>query len=94
MYQVAMNRCLNKEPKLYGLSYSGVIGGGIIGILIWLKFGMTVGVISSSAGYGLAAYIARYMHNGSIQRLAYWYLPIFRFMNCKYLPPACCRCFI
>ena len=59
MHRVTLNRALNQEPKIYGLSYLGTIGAGIIGCLIWMRFGMVIGIIGVAIGYVISAYVAR-----------------------------------
>ncbi len=49
MHKVILNRALNQEPRIYGLSYFGTIGAGIIGCLIWMRFGMVIGIIGVAA---------------------------------------------
>ena len=92
MEQIQLNRCLNRETKLYGFSYLGVIGGALTYLLAWFKFGMTVGIISTPIGYGLSAYVARRLHSGELQRFVYWRLPFKGMFGGKYLPESHKRC--
>jgi hypothetical protein len=92
MQNVTLNKCLNKEAKLYGLSYFGVIGGGILGILIWLKFSMTFGLLSTTLGYGMSAYMGKNLHNGLLQRFVYKHLPIKKMFGGRYLPESYKKC--
>ena len=94
MEQITLNRCLNREAKLYGLSYLGVIGGGMTCLLVWLKFGMTIGIISSTIGYGLSAYVGKRLHSGELQRFIYWHLPFKGMFGGKYLPESHKRCWL
>jgi hypothetical protein len=93
MQIVNFNKCLNKERKLYGLSYDGVLGAGIIGLCFWTKFGMTTGMICSAIAYTFCAYYANLWHIGSLQRFIYWNLPIKALLGNKYLPESYRRCF-
>jgi hypothetical protein len=94
MERVRLNRALNKEIKYYGLSYIGLIGATAIGCLIWIYFGMTIGIIGFVIGYGFSAYIAKGLHNGSIQQFIYWNLPLKSIFGGKYLPDSYKRCFL
>ncbi|MCE2731204.1 MAG: hypothetical protein LW599_03850 [Rickettsiaceae bacterium] len=94
MERVRLNRALNKEIKYYGLSYLGLIGASLIGSLVWMKLGMTIGIICFVIGYGFSAYAARGWHSGSIQRFIYWHLGFKNFFGGKYLPEAHKRCFL
>jgi hypothetical protein len=94
MHRVALNRCLNKERKYYGLTYLGIIGAGIIGFLVWLRFGMTIGIMGSVIGYGVCAYWAKLWHIGLLQRLIYWHLPLHSVFGGRYLPASHKRCWL
>ena len=93
MDQVRLNKALNKEIKYYGLSYLGLIGGLLFGCLIWMRFGMTIGILASMIGYGLSAIVAKSWHSGRLQRYIYWHLPSSKIFGGKYLPPSYARCF-
>ena len=94
MQRVRLNRALNKEIKYYGLSYLGMIGASMIGCVVWLKFGMTMGIIGFVVGYGASAIIAKNWHNGLVQRFIYWHLPLSYLFGGKYLPEGYKRCFL
>ncbi|MEM6338607.1 MAG: hypothetical protein AAF673_01615 [Pseudomonadota bacterium] len=93
MHQVSLNKALNKEVKYYGLSYLGLIGGMLFGCLVWMRFGMTVGILGSIIGYGFSAIIAKSWHKGDLQNYIYWHLPVKNMFGGKYLPPSHARCF-
>lgn len=92
--KILLNHCLNKEGKYYGLSYGGVIGGAVIGSLIWAQFGMIVGIMGMVAAYGIAAYISAGWHSGRLQRFLYWQMPVKKMFGGKYLPESHQRCFL
>lgn len=94
MEQIVLNKALNKEVKLYGLSYLGMAGAVAIGAALWLYFSMLFGIFGLAVGYGLSSVIARYWHSGSIQRVLYWHLPVSRLFGNKYLPESHKRCFM
>lgn len=93
MQVVNFNKCLNREHKLYGLSYAGLISSGIIGVCVWVRFGMTTGMICSAIAYSFCAYYANLWHEGSLQRFIYWNLPIRDLLGNEYLPESYKRCF-
>ncbi len=94
MHRVTLNRALNQEPKIYGLSYLGTIGVGIIGCLIWMRFGMVIGIIGVAIGYVISAYVAQRWHSGLLQRYLYWHLPFKVMFGGKYLPQSHQRCLL
>jgi hypothetical protein len=94
MHRVTLNRALNQESKIYGLSYLGTIGAGIIGCLAWLSFGMVAGIISMAVGYIFSAYVAKGWHSGLLQRYLYWHLPFKSMFGGKYLPKSHQRCLL
>lgn len=94
MERVRLNKALNKEVKYYGLSYLGILGAGIVGCLVWLKFGMTIGIIGFVIGYGFSAYAAKEWHNGAVQRFIYSHLPLKAIFGGKYLPESHKKCFL
>jgi hypothetical protein len=92
--RVQLNRALNKEIKYYGLSYLGMIGAATIGCVVWVRFGMTVGIMGFIVGYVLSAYAARNWHSGFIQRFIYWHTPFKSIFGGKYLPESHKRCLL
>jgi len=94
MERVSLNRALNKEIKYYGLSYLGMVGAAGVGCLVWLRFGMTFGIMGFVVGYGFSAIAAKGWHSGQIQRFIYWYLPLNFLFGGKYLPASHKRCFL
>jgi len=94
MYRVSLNRCLNREIKWYGLSYLGILGAGVIGFLVWIRFGMTIGIMGAVVGYGISAYVAKAWHGGLLQRFIYWHLPLKGIFGGKYLPESHKRCLL
>ena len=94
MERIILNKALNKEIKYYGLSYLGMLGACVIGAAIWAYLGMIFGILGLGVGYMFAAYIARYWHSGSIQKVLYWHLPTSRLFGSKYLPESHKRCFM
>ena len=94
MERIALNRALNKEVKLYGLSYLGILGAGATGVLVWVSAGMIFGILGFAIGYMFSAYVARHWHNGDIQHTLYWHLPASRLFGGKYLPESHKRCFM
>ena len=89
--RVALNRCLNKEVKYYGLKATGLVFGGLVGLVVMIKFDFTVGIFGSVVGYVLGAGISSYWHKGYIQRWCYWNLPTQLIASSKYLPKSCDR---
>jgi len=87
-----LNRCLNEEAKYYGLSRFGLIGGVVIGGLMLVKFGMSIGIISTVAAFAVFAHIGTYWHKGIMQRFLYWHIPLKQLLGCKYLPNSHERC--
>lgn len=96
MQVVRFNNCLNQEEKLYGLSYYGVIGSGILGGSIWLKLGMTFGLMVMPLAYGVCSYWAKKWHKGEVQSLCYNHLPVVSklFYDGKYLLPSYIKCLV
>lgn len=94
MNRVSLNRCLNNEVKYYGLSYYGLLGAGLIGGLVWLKCGMTFGIMGCSVGYVMSSYAAKGWHCGILQRFIYWHLPLKGLFGGKYLPYSHHRCLL
>jgi len=94
MERIILNKALNKEVKLYGLSYLGIMGACAIGIIVWMCLGMIFGILGFGVGYTISACVARHWHNGDIQRVLYWHLPASRLFGGKYLPESHKRCFI
>ena len=94
MHRVTLNRALNQEAKIYGLSYLGTVGAGIIGCLAWVRFGMVAGIISMAIGYTFSAYVAKGWHSGLLQRHLYWHLSFKTIFGGKYLPPSHKRCLL
>ena len=92
MFDVPLNRALNKEIKYYGLSYLGMIGASAIGLCIWMYLGMTFGIIGFVIGYSISAFVAKAWHTGDIQRFIYWHLPSIGLFGGKYLPKSHHRC--
>ena len=72
MQRVSLNRALNKEIKYYGLSYFGLIGGGLAGCFVWLWLGMTIGIMGAVVGYAISSMWAKGWQIGVIQRFIYW----------------------
>lgn len=86
---IKLNHALNKPNKCYGLSELGVIGGALIGLLAWLKFGMTSGLLAALLGYAASSVAAEGLHKGVLQRFIYWYLAFLpSLFGNKYLPRA------
>lgn len=94
MHRVRLNKALNQELKIYGLSYLGTAGAGIIGCLVWIRFGMVAGIISMAIGYIFSAYVAKGWHSGLLQRYIYWHLPFKVMFGGKYLPHSHQRCLL
>lgn len=94
MERVRLNKALNKEVKYYGLSYLGLLGAGSIGCLIWLRFGMTIGIMGFVVGYGISSYVAKGWHAGDVQRFIYSHLPLKGLFGGKYLPQSHKKCFL
>lgn len=94
MFEVQLNRALNKEIKYYGLSYLGLIGAMMIGCGVWLRFGMTIGIMGFAIGYIFAAHIAKSWHLGEMQRFMYWHLPVGWLFGSKYLPKSYESCLL
>ena len=92
--RIAINRCLNKEIKYYGLKLTGLVFGGILGLLVMIKFDFTVAIFGSVAGYLLGAGVSSFWHIGYIQRWCYWNLPTQLLVRSKYLPKSCDRRFL
>jgi hypothetical protein len=94
MERVRLNKALNKEIKYYGLSFLGIMGAAATGCLVWMRFGMTIGIMGFVFGYGVSSYVAKSWHNGALQRFLYWNLPFKSIFGGKYLPEAHKRCFL
>lgn len=94
MFDVPLNRALNKEVKYYGLSYLGIIGASVIGLAIWIRFSMTFGILGFILGYGIAAIAAKAWHCGNIQKVMYWHLPSKGLFGGRYLPKSHHRCLL
>jgi len=91
--RVYLNKALGKEVKFYGLSSNAVMGGVFLGVIIWMQFDMTVGLISTPIGYGLFSYIAKSWHSGYLPRYIYWNAGRKGAFGGKYLPPSHSKCF-
>ncbi len=94
MERVRLNRALNKEIKYYGLSWFGIIGAAATGCLVWMRFGMTIGIMGFVVGYAVSAYFAKGWHSGAVQRFIYWHLPFKGMFGGKYLPESYKRCLL
>lgn len=91
MDRITINRCLNKEMQFYGLKFTGILSGFLIGILVLLKFDFTFAIIGGVGGYLLGAELSGSWHKGDIHRWCYWHLPTQLFFASKYLPKSCDR---
>lgn len=94
MQIVRFNNCLNREEKLYGLSYYGVIASGGVSSIVWLKLGMTFGLMIMPVAYGICSYWARKWHEGILQRQCYNSLPAASKMLCDNLPASYIKCIV
>lgn len=94
MQRVSLNRALNKEIKYYGLSYLGLIGGGLAGCFVWLWLGMTIAIMGGMVGYAISSMWAKGWQSGAIQRFIYWHLPVKYLFGSKYLPASHLRCLL
>ena len=92
--RIPINRCLNKEQKLYGLKVTGLVIAFILGIVVLIKFNFTFAIFGSVLGYLAGAGISKHWHTGYIQRWLYWNLPTQILANTKRLPKSCNRRFL
>ena len=83
---IPINRCLNKPVKFWGLLFTGLVSGALVGFLVLIKFDFTIAIIGSVIGYIAGSSISPYWAKGNIQRLCYWNLPTWLFTRSKYIP--------
>ena len=83
---IQLNKALNKESKYYGLKTIGLMAGGIIGMLVVIKYDFTIAIIASAVSYLFGSFVSSFWHKGIIQRWAYWNLPSSIIFRSKYLP--------
>lgn len=78
--------CLNMEAKAFNFSICGLVFGGI-GLLLGMCFvGLLTGLFCTAINFAFGAWIGRKMHEGSLQRDCYWFLPISRYLVAGVLP--------
>jgi hypothetical protein len=73
-----LNRVIDKERKIYGLTLIGIVFGVISAILGWIIVGMTASIVATLAGYVLGNFISGLVHKGYLQRWIYWNTPMGR----------------
>lgn len=88
-----LNRALNAQKKFYGLKSVGVLFGLIVLFAVSLMISTLVGILASSIGYVIGSMIGDNIHNGTLQKHVYWYLPL-RLPNTKSFIPSHKRYFL
>lgn len=88
-----LNRAFNAQKKFYGLKSFGVLFGGAVLFLATVMFSIVVGILASSIGYVIGSMIGDNIHNGTLQKNVYWYLPL-RLPNNKSFIPSHKRYFL
>lgn len=72
---IKINRCINKEIRIWCWNLNGVISFGIVFVLSLLFINISVAVLSSFIAYYLASFLSSKLKAGYIQRWFYYYIP-------------------
>lgn len=75
MDPIVLNKCIDSEPKYYGLKLLGLVSGAITGVIVCIIFNFTFAIGASVVGYLFGAYVSSLWHTGTLQRAIYWNLP-------------------
>lgn len=72
-----LNRCLNQQRKMYGLSLGGLIFAGVSffsGLLFTSSAFIATGI--AFIGFLMGSKVCFLWHKGRVQKMIYWYLPL------------------
>jgi len=92
--EVGFNKYINKESKCWGLSITGLVFGGVTGVLVLTKLELMFAILSSVGGFFVGAFLSKAWYKGNIQRWIYTNLLLPQSIKSKYLPDFCSRKFM
>ena len=80
------NTCLNKESKIYNVSYGSLIGAALLMVPVGLIMGMIWGFGGGVLGFGIGRILSKEWQQGNLQRKLYWHLPYGKYWIDKNVP--------
>lgn len=86
MTRKVFNNCLNKERKIYNISYAALIGAAGCAFLPGITWGLMHAFCGGAIGFIVGGWLSQQWHAGNLQRKLYWHLPYGKYWIDKEVP--------